>query len=564
MKAYRLTIPNLGTRLMGASREPIKFLQDLPIFAKLVIAPVALMMLMAAIAVVVVATMARTDAALSHLIDSLGRKSRILAEVQREATEVQAEMYRMVGLLAYETEINHLQGLALEAQEKILAIAGRLEALRDHSTLTDEESRANDEVLAALRDYLESVRHAADGLASEIPIAIMFIVGVEQSYDRVNRKISSFARLNRATNQRIYDSARSRTRSGRIWTLGLIVVALGAGFIFTVVISRMIGRPIAAITAAMSKVAGREDTDVRIPGTDRGDEIGAMAQALEVFKNDAVEIKKLLVERQETQAQLENLNQNLELRVDTRTAELRAAQEALVRKERLAALGQLTGTVSHELRNPLGAMRTSVAAIKTLAPPDLPLLQRSVAVIDRSITRCDNIIGDLLDYSRVRPLERSPTEIDDWLSQLLDEHALPEGILLLRELDSGAEVEIDRDRLPRAMTNLIDNACQAMINGAANLNGTRHKVLTVVARQAAGRLEIEVSDQGLGIPREDLERIFEPLYSTKSFGVGLGLPLVKRVAEQHGGGIEVRSEPGQGASFTLWLPLETTIRQIAS
>lgn len=109
--------------------------------------------------------------------------------------------------------------------------------------------------------------------------------------------------------------------------------------------------------------------------------------------------------RKQAEDGLKQLNEELEQRVETRTAELRAAQEELVRKERLAALGQLAGTVSHELRNPLGAMRTSIVAIKRLAHGANPILKSSVEIVDRSITRCDNIIADLLDYSRVRELE---------------------------------------------------------------------------------------------------------------------------------------------------------------
>jgi PAS domain S-box-containing protein len=267
-----------------------------------------------------------------------------------------------------------------------------------------------------------------------------------------------------------------------------------------------------------------------------------------------------VTEQTRADEEIHKLNEELEQRVEARTVALHAAQEELVRKERLATLGQLTAMVSHELRNPLGAMRSSVDAIKKLASTDNHLLKRSVELADRSVIRCDNIIGDLLDYSRVPRLQPEPTAVDDWLASLLDEYELPPGITLRRELACQAELAFDRDRMRRALLNLLDNACQAM----AACEG--EPVLTVASRLEGDRVEVSIDDTGPGIASESLERIFEPLYSTKSFGVGLGLSIVKRIAGQHGGGIEVGADtkPNGGARMVLWLPLQEPARKAAS
>jgi len=257
-----------------------------------------------------------------------------------------------------------------------------------------------------------------------------------------------------------------------------------------------------------------------------------------------------ITDRKRAEEALGTLNEDLEQRVEERTAALLAAQDELVRKERLATLGQLTAMVSHELRNPLGAMRASVAVIKTLASDEEPLLRESAEIADRSITRCDGIISDLLDYTRAQPLDLQATAIDGWMAGILDEYALPDGVAMHRNLRSGAEIHLDRERLRRVLVNLLDNACQAMGEGWEGKSS-----ITVGTDISGERLRLSVRDTGPGIAPDQLDKVFEPLFSTKSFGIGLGLSIVKQIAEQHGGGIDIDSEPDRGAAFVLWLPL---------
>lgn len=264
-----------------------------------------------------------------------------------------------------------------------------------------------------------------------------------------------------------------------------------------------------------------------------------------------------ITERKRAEKALAELNVNLERRVEERTQALRTAQEELVRNERLAALGQLTGTVSHELRNPLGAMRTSAAVVKQLAPDDNPMLGKAVAIVERSITRCDDIISDLLEYSRVRELSREPVAIDDWVAEVLEEYNLPPTVTLNRELNSGVQVTVDDGRLHRVVINLLQNACQAMTADNDQTGDSPKRQLTVTTRENDDRVEIAVADTGPGMPQETLDKIFEPLFSTKAFGVGLGLTIVRQIMEQHGGGVGIASTDGVGTEVVLWLPRES-------
>ena len=249
------------------------------------------------------------------------------------------------------------------------------------------------------------------------------------------------------------------------------------------------------------------------------------------------------------------LNEDLERRVDERTEELRNAQAELVRAERLATLGQLTGTVAHELRNPLGAVMSSLGVIRLKCQSANLELEETLDRANRGIRRCDGIITELLDFARAKGLRLEPTALDAWLKELLDEQELPEGIKVTHDggLD-GNFVSIDREEVRRAVINVIENACQAMTDANGDNSTAGRGELTVATRRNGERIEIEIDDTGPGIPEDILPRIYEPLFSTKTFGVGLGLSIVRQITEHHGGGLEISSRQGEGTQAILWLP----------
>jgi signal transduction histidine kinase len=242
-----------------------------------------------------------------------------------------------------------------------------------------------------------------------------------------------------------------------------------------------------------------------------------------------------------------------------------AAEAELLKKERLSVLGQLTATVAHELRNPLSAIRNTLFTIKEIATAKGVSLDRPSARMERSIERCDRIIGDLLEYTKQRELRLAPVNFDHWLEDVVGDQNLPAGVTLSRELQADdAVIAIDSDRIRRVIINLIDNAVQAMVDEKTSCPEKR---VTLHTRRANGRLELIVEDTGPGIPPENLARIFEPLFSTKSFGTGLGLATVKQIVTQHDGAIRVNSEPGHGTRVIIELPLgeeEKEVEKVAA
>jgi PAS domain S-box-containing protein len=241
----------------------------------------------------------------------------------------------------------------------------------------------------------------------------------------------------------------------------------------------------------------------------------------------------------------------LEELVEERTVALRHTQEQLLLKERLAILGQLTATVSHELRNPMGSIGNALFNLQlAMEAKRDDLVVKSLQVANRSVERCDRIINELLDYSRKGNRESEELAIDHWLQELLGELVWPEQIRLRTELHSGIRIWGDTNRLRQAIQNLISNAQQALQEV-----DREDKVILVETRISDERLEIIVEDNGPGIPEDLQERIFEPLFSTKVYGVGLGTAVVEDVMRCHHGGVALQTPEDGGCRFVLWLPI---------
>ncbi len=260
---------------------------------------------------------------------------------------------------------------------------------------------------------------------------------------------------------------------------------------------------------------------------------------------------KDITDRKLAEIELTKYREQLELLVEERTTKLKEAQEELIQKERLATLGRLTATVSHELRNPLGTIQTALFAIEnSLQHKDYSQGTRSLELAERSIGRCVTIIEELNSYARVKELKIAEASIDDWLRTVFKEQSIPEEISCELDLSIGIRTSFDQEKLRQVAVNLITNAVHALQDKTSG-----KKLLRISTHLLDDNYEIRFSDNGIGMSEDIKEKVFEPVYSTKGFGVGLGMVVVKNIVEQHHGEINIESKEGQGTTVTLRLPI---------
>lgn len=236
----------------------------------------------------------------------------------------------------------------------------------------------------------------------------------------------------------------------------------------------------------------------------------------------------------------------LELELKASLQDVREAQDELVRQERLAMLGRLAGSVAHEIRTPLAVITNSLFYLQQNLQPDDVILQEVLAEIDRAVGYSDRVISALLEYVR----EPSPLTVSfpvrNAISHALEQVHIPEAVHLRWPSAEAQKIEVraNLEQVSRILVLLTENAIQAMPDGGQ---------LEFGVLQIDGRVCIDVRDTGCGVAEANQERIFEPLFSTKNTGIGLGLPIARRHARLNGGELAVESQVGRGSTFRLIL-----------
>jgi signal transduction histidine kinase/putative methionine-R-sulfoxide reductase with GAF domain len=250
--------------------------------------------------------------------------------------------------------------------------------------------------------------------------------------------------------------------------------------------------------------------------------------------------------------ELKAFSQQMEDKIQKTTADLRKTEAQLIRSEKLAALGQLSAGIAHEIRNPLTSINILIHSLTENLPTDDSRLE-DLKVIEEEILRINEIVDQFLRFAKpASPLleKTNLTPIFEEILQLLRPQIERGRIAVKREFDPLPLITVDKEQIKQVILNLLMNAIQAMpAGGELSLGGRFSK--------DAYWVELTIQDSGIGIPQGDLEKLFDPFFSTKEGGIGLGLSIAHRIIDQHHGKIEVDSTPGKGTRFTISLPVST-------
>lgn len=305
----------------------------------------------------------------------------------------------------------------------------------------------------------------------------------------------------------------------------VFLAGMGLAAFVGVMLARKIAEPVTLLAEGVRKVT-RGDLEARIPVAGR-DEIGELAEAF----NEMTRRLRLHLEE-----------------IQTAHKRVLSTQQQLFQSEKLAAIGQLAAGLAHEINNPLNII-SGFNEVLLDETPSNDVRRPRLEEIGRETARCQRLVAELLHFAKPKEPDRRPTDVGALVTDtlhLVQSQAKAQGVEIEAETSGNlSRLRIDADQIKQAVLNLLLNACQAMPEGGR---------LNVRTRRANGHVEIRVSDTGPGVPEKNIKSIFNPFFTTKDEGTGLGLPLSHAIVEQHGGKIGVESAPGRGSVFTISLP----------
>jgi two-component system NtrC family sensor kinase len=507
---------------------------------------VAVLMLVGAVAVFAVMEMVIARQRVASITSSTSLLSEtIVASInQSMLADERAEAYAIIDNIGRQPQIDHVRLFNKEGRITFSTVPGEKGNLVDKGAEGCRSCHGPDETLLvpvdALRGRLYEGRNhrvlavitpmrAAPGCATSNCHAhprerqVLGVLDVGVSLANVDQDLAAF-------------------RRSTLLVTAVAVLLLAAFFwVFT---KRRVVKPVEALVQATRRVAHDElDTEIQV---DSRGELGLLAASF----NDMIRSLR------KVEGELRQLTLTLEAKVEERTSELRAAQDSLVRSEKLSSLGKLSASIAHEINNPLAGILTfAKLMIRTIehgpvGDAERKNLIRQLALVQRETERCSAIVRNLLDFARERPLqlkEVSVNQVVEEVFSLVTNQSAIQGVEMVKDLAPVPPVEADFGQLRQAFVNIVINAIEATGRGG-------HLRVATRPLPEEDAMEIVFQDDGPGIPPEVMQKIFDPFFTTKEKGTGLGLSVVYGIVDRHHGRVAVDSEPGKGTRFTIRLP----------
>ncbi|MCL2485588.1 MAG: ATP-binding protein [Endomicrobia bacterium] len=324
--------------------------------------------------------------------------------------------------------------------------------------------------------------------------------------------------------------------------LTIIVVAITLLISFLLV--RILFNPIKELSLGTQKLAGG-DLSYRVPLTSN-DELSDLAES---FNSMAQDLKGYVDELNNEKLDLMRLKAMLEQRskeLEATLSKMQNMQDELLKSEKFATIGRLAASVAHELRNPLASLKNISYYLSKTGNFQDEKAQKMLNMLSADVSRSNKIITDLLDFSRAKKLNKIDIEIEDFIDKSIANVSIPANIKIDKQVEHFKTV-MDPDKMTQVLINIISNARDAMPGGG---------LIKIFARRSLKFAEIKIADTGMGMDKNTADHIFDPLFTTKLKGIGLGLSIVKEIVDAHFGTINVQSVEGKGTEFTIRLPLE--------
>ena len=330
--------------------------------------------------------------------------------------------------------------------------------------------------------------------------------------------------------------------SNTILLITLIVIL--AGIVISSFLIKIIMKPIQDLTVGTKKIAAG-NFGYRVPITSR-DEFKDLAMSFNSMATDMEihirEINKEKKELLELKIAFEQRSQELEETLE----KVQEIQKDLIRSEKFATIGRLASSVAHELRNPLAGIKNISYFLSKMGAFSDAKSKQMVSMLSSEVARANKIITDLLDYSKTKKLNKQEVSVETFIEKAIAAVPMPPQIELIKQIEP-INVVVDPDKMTQIVINLLSNAKDAMPAEGGKI--------TIKTGKRLRNFFIDVEDTACGMDEETVARLFEPLFTTKLKGIGLGLSIVKEIIEAHSGKIMVKSKKGVGTTFTIEMPL---------